>query len=203
MIGQMGSFDYPSAELDEPLDCYLHSYVSSRIVNLARSNPAQGLPVCIAATKLDGLALSLTPNTHSYNFRSAIIQGYAKVVTDVQEKLWAMELITNSVVPNRWRNTRVPPDQAEMQSTAVLKVRVVDGSAKVRQGDKSADPKDIGDADLVSRVWTGVVPVWQHFGEPIPSHENKKAVPEYLEAFITGSNQRNRTLSQEAVLGKE
>jgi hypothetical protein len=45
-------------------------------------------------------------------------------VEDVDEKLWAMELITNSVVPDRWKHTRVPPNNAEMQSTQILKVKV-------------------------------------------------------------------------------
>lgn len=37
MIGQMGSFERPSADEDEQLDCYLHSYVSSQMTNLART----------------------------------------------------------------------------------------------------------------------------------------------------------------------
>ena len=83
MIGQMGSFDYPSADINEPLDCYLHGYVSSRIMNLARESQ-RGLPICVAASKVDGLILSLTPNSHSYNYRSAILHGYASVVTNVR-----------------------------------------------------------------------------------------------------------------------
>lgn len=78
LTGQMGSFEYPSADIGEPLDCYLHGYVSSRIVNLARAAEGEGLPVCIVASKVDGLVLSLTPNSHSYNYRSAILHGYAK-----------------------------------------------------------------------------------------------------------------------------
>ena len=200
LIGQMGSFEYPSAGLDEPLDCYLHGYVSSRIVNMARNSSA-GLPVCIAATKVDGLVLTLTPNTHNYNFRSAILHGYATLVTDVEEKLWAMELITNSVVPDRWKNTRIPPDQAEMSSTAILKVRIADGSGKIRGGNKSADPKDIGNTELTDRVWTGVIPVWECFGEPVPSSENKVSpVPQYIDTFVTRSTERNRSLSENSAL---
>jgi len=104
----MGSFSRPSASLSDPLDLYLHGYVSSRIMNLS-SPLSKGLPVCICASKVDGLVLSLTPYSHNYNYRSAILFGHAKVVEDVEETLWAMELITNSVVSDRWRNTRVPP----------------------------------------------------------------------------------------------
>lgn len=58
---------------------------------------------------MDGLVLALTPNNHSYNYRSAILNGYATPVVDIPEKLWAMEKITNGVVPDRWNNSRVPP----------------------------------------------------------------------------------------------
>lgn len=203
MIGQMGSFDYPSADIDEPLDCYLHGYVSSRIMNLARVAEGEGLPVCIAASKVDGLVLSLTPNSHSYNYRSAILHGYAKLVTDEKEKLWAMELITNSVVPNRWANTRVPPDGAEMSSTAILKVKIVDGSGKICDGGASDERKDKDNEEITSRVWTGVVPVWETYGEPIPSPDNKvKGVPEHIKSYVTSMNERNRAYATSAAKGE-
>jgi len=111
LIGQMGSFTHPSNTLSDPLDLYLHGYVSSRIMNLSRSSP-KGLPLCVCASKVDGLVLSLTPNSHNYNYRSAVLFGHATLVENTEEKLWAMELITNSVVPDRWRHTRVPPVSA-------------------------------------------------------------------------------------------
>ena len=85
MIGQMGSFEYPSAGLDEPLDCYIHGYISARMMNLARASDGQGLPLCITATKVDGLILALTPFSHSYNYRSAVLHGYGTLVTDEEE----------------------------------------------------------------------------------------------------------------------
>jgi hypothetical protein len=96
MMGQMGSFDRPSAGLGDVLDLYLHryltfftftisfysyypsarifpqtnhpikSYVSSRIINLVRASEPEGLPITIAATHLDGLVLALTPNSRKY-----------------------------------------------------------------------------------------------------------------------------------------
>lgn len=78
--------------------------------------------------------LTLTPNSHNYNYRSAVLHGVATLVTDTAEKLWAMELITNSVCPGRWHNSRVPPDAAEMSSTQIMRMRVESGSAKFREG---------------------------------------------------------------------
>lgn len=199
MVGQMGSFDYPSADIDEPLDCYLHGYVSSRIMNLSRASE-EGLPVCVAASKVDGLVLSLTPNSHSYNYRSAILHGYAKPVTDEAEKVWAMRLMTNSVVANRWENSRIPPDSAEMSSTVILKVNIVDGSGKIRDGGVSDERKDTENAEVTGRVWTGVVPVWETFGQPIPSLENKISdVPDHIASFVDGKNEENRAYAEGAV----
>ncbi|KAJ5577443.1 uncharacterized protein N7459_006407 [Penicillium hispanicum] len=200
MIGQMGSFEYPSADITEPLECYLHGYVSSRIMNLARNSEGDGLPICVAASKVDGLVLSLTPNSHSYNYRSAILHGYAELVTDEEEKLWAMKLITNSVVTNRWDNSRVPPDRAEMSSTVILKVKIMDGSGKIRDGGVSDERKDKDNDAVTSRIWTGVVPVWETFGEPLPSSENQVAeVPEHISSFIATQNAQNRALAEDAV----
>lgn len=61
-------------------DCYLHGYVSSGIMKQARGNADSGLAITIAATKVDGIVLSLTPNSHSYNYRSAVLFGYGSLV---------------------------------------------------------------------------------------------------------------------------
>ena len=107
MIGTMGSFAYPSADLNDPLyvlfhavscsgvaeskpqgradqdvqrDCYLHGYVSAGLMKRARESSEGGLAITIAATKVDGIVLSLTPNSHSYNYRSAVLFGHGSIV---------------------------------------------------------------------------------------------------------------------------
>ncbi|RYP47959.1 hypothetical protein DL768_006056 [Monosporascus sp. mg162] len=211
MIGQMGSFSRPSADTGDVLDLYLHGYVSSQIMNLARgswgrdgdgdeNNKEPGLPLSVAATHVDGLVLSLTPNSHSYNYRSAVVFGRAVPVTDAAEKLWAMELITNSVVRDRWRHTRVPPTPAEMQSTAVLRVAVAAGSAKIRTGMPGGDSRaDVGDPALVARVWTGVVPLHPVAEEPLPAPGNGVAqVPAYLTEYVADFNDHAKKTALEA-----
>lgn len=64
-----------------------------------------------------------------------------------------MQLITNGVVPDRWRHTRTPPTGAEVQSTRILKVVVVSGSGKVREGGPEDGVADRGDEELGGRVW--------------------------------------------------
>lgn len=199
LIGQMGSFSRPSASLGDPLDCYLHGYVSSRIMNLSRGSNSPGLPVCIAASKVDGLVLTLTPNSHNYNYRSAVLFGYASLVDDVDEKLWAMELITNSVVSDRWKHTRVPPNAAEMSSTQILRVKIDSGSAKVREGVPNDEKVDLNDAAVTGSVWTGVLPLYETFGEPVPGPYNEvKEVPEHVLAYRSSFNTENKAYAEAA-----
>lgn len=192
MIGQMGSFERPSADTGDVLDLYLHGYVSSRVMNLSRQaadGTAEGLLMTVAASHVDGLVLALTPNSHSYNYRSAVLFGHATMVTDVAEKLYAMELITNSVVRDRWRHTRVPPNGAEMQSTSVLKLKIAAGSAKIRSGPPGDDKADAENEKLLDRVWTGVVPVQTTLGEPIPGPLNRLGKPPgYLNDYVQEFN---------------
>lgn len=84
-----------------------------------------------------------------------------------------MEKITNGVVDDRWPNTRIPPTKTEMTSTQIIKVRVVDASAKVRAGWPSDDKADMKNDELRAKTWVGVVPTWIACGAPVPSPDNK------------------------------
>lgn len=197
MIGEMAQF--PG---DEEFHCYLHGYVSSRLMRLADDavkRGEDGLPLCVAATKVDGLVLTLTPNSHNYNYRSAVIHGFGTIVDTDEEKLWAMEVITNSVVPDRWANTRIPPDAAEMQSTRILKVKVAAASGKVREGVPNDEKKDLKREDVLNKVWTGVIPLYETFGEPQPGPYNRvKEAPEHVEGYILSKNEINERYAYDA-----
>ncbi|KAL9117188.1 MAG: hypothetical protein Q9187_006278, partial [Circinaria calcarea] len=208
MLGHMGNFSSPDADpATEPLDLYIHGYISSRLMRLPENAPERidteesGLPVCVSAAHLDGIVLALTPFHNSMNYRSAVLHGYAQPVTGAEEKLWAMQLITEGILPGGWNNARVPPTQAELQSTQILRVRVKSASAKVRAGGPSEDRKDLKDAELRKRVWTGVVPVWEMWGEPIKAEENEKegGLPEYIRRVEESGNEARRSHAERAV----
>lgn len=201
MIGQMGSFAHPSADLDEPLHCYLHGYVSMRMANLARSD--DGLPMTIAATKVDGLVLSLTPYSHNYTYRSAVLFGHAQVVTDAEEKLFAMRLITDSVMSGRWEGTRTPPNGGELGATAILRVKIAGGSGKISDKGPNDKKEDLETEDVTSRVWAGVAPVWEVIGQPIPTKTNAvKVLPEYMDSFLREENEANEQHAKEVAKAK-
>lgn len=202
MIGQMGLFSQPElTDLNQCLDLYLHGSISARISNLCQEavdRGEDGLRLCLAATKVDGLVLAHTPFHHSYNFRSAVLHGYAQVVDDPDEKLYALRLITNKVVPTRWENTRTPPNEIEMQSTHILRVTVQSGSAKLRSGTPNADRKDLQHPEVLRKFWSGVVPVFETFGAPISGPLNKADIPQHVTDFVKESNTRNQRNAAQA-----
>jgi hypothetical protein len=190
---------------------YLHGHISSRFFKLAStsansSNKSQhweedglpGLPVCICATHVDGLVLALTPFNHSINYRSAVIHGYASLVTDPEEKNYAFHLITDNVIPDRWVNTRVPLTEAEAKATGVVKVQVVSASAKVRAHTVSNDKTDLENDAVREKVWTGVIPAYVKYGEPVPARENAvDFVPPHVAKWIEETNTKGEAYSRE------
>jgi hypothetical protein len=174
-------------------------------MNVTRKNAADGkpgLPICVAASRVDGLVLALSPNSHSYNYRSAVLFGHAMPVTDVGEKLWAMEQITNKVVPSRWENTRVPPNAAEMSSTQILKVTVESASAKIRDGPPGDEQCDLQDDAVMGRVWTGFVPLVEQFLEPVSSTYNRaEAVPNHVTEYVELANQEEMDYANKIIKG--
>ncbi|KAL0934245.1 flavin-nucleotide-binding protein [Colletotrichum truncatum] len=192
MLGQMASFARPSADEGNVLDLYLHGYVSSRLMHTSRdvmNDSPEGMPVCVAASHVDGLVMALTPNSHSYNYRSAVLFGFAAVVNDHAERMFAMELITNGVVPGSWSNTRLPPNNAELSSTSVLKVTITTGSAKIRSGPPADEKNDKENVKVVNKVWSGVVPVYQTLGKPVPGPYNVVDTPSYITDFVKDRNE--------------
>ena len=155
--------------------------------------------MCVAATKVDGIVLSLTPHSHSYNYRSVVLYGYGELVDSVEEKLYALQLITNSVIQDRWANSRIPPDGAEMQSTVILRVKVIGGSGKIRDGVPHDEVKDTSREDLTGNIWTGVVPLWETYGAPVPGPLNRvREVPEHITVCTAEVNQKNEEYARNA-----
>lgn len=200
MIARVGSFNGEEAAV------YVHGYVSARMfrpqtghVPDQQQQPAEaGLPVCIAATKIDNLVLALTPFNHSYDYRSAVVHGTAHLLdpgtrarpANRDEITFALRLITDGMVAERWANTRAP-DEAEIAATRVLKVRIDSASAKVRDSGVSDDAKDLRSEGTTARVWTGVIPYVEVLGEPRAAGTNRVVgTPSYIEEHVRAHNEK-------------
>lgn len=203
MLGCTGNFAAPNADPNtSEQDIYIHGYVSGRIFKSGKEAEGEGLPITVAASHIDGLVLALAPFHNSCNYRSAIAYGYASLVTDPEERNYAMTLITNNLLPSRWEKSRNPPTAAELNSTSILRVKVASASAKVRAGGPHDDRADLKDEALRGGIWTGVVPVWLQWGEPIPGADNgykEGECEEYIERWRVGENQKNRIHAYKAI----
>lgn len=128
-------------------------------------------PICVTVTLIDELVLARSGFHHSVNHRSVVVLGTAEVVVDADERLAALEAITDHVVPGRWGELR-PPTRKELLATAVVRLPLDEASAKVRSGPPVDEPEDV-DAD----VWAGVVPVTTGFGAPVAGPDVAAATP--------------------------
>lgn len=121
-----------------------------------------GQQVCVTVTHLDGLVCARSVFNHSMNYRSAVVFGVARLVTDPEEKLLALRTITEHLVPGQWSYVR-QPSKKELAATSALALPLTEASVKIRSGGPSDEPEDY-ELDL----WAGVVPVTSGFGEPEP-----------------------------------
>jgi uncharacterized protein len=137
---------------------YLHGSAASRTVR----SLGEGIDMCATVTLVDGFVLARSAFRHSINYRSVVIMGKARLVTDQKEMIEALRVFTNHLVPGRWEEVR-PPNETEMMRTTVLSLPLDEASAKVRSG----PPLDLED-DYAVPVWAGVVPIATKVGDPVP-----------------------------------
>jgi uncharacterized protein len=140
---------------------------------------AAGKQVCVTITLLDGLVCARAVFHHSMNYRSAVIFGSPRLVDDPEEKLAALEAVTNHLVPGRWDHARTPT-RKELAATAVLALPLDEASVKIRSGGPKDDPEDYD-----TPIWAGVLPSALAFGpaEPDPALKDGVAVPEHIAAL--------------------
>ena len=136
---------------------YIHGSAASRMLRQMKD----GVPVCITVTLLDGLVLARSIFNHSMNYRSVVVLGKATLVDDPAEKLAALRLLSEHILPGRWDDSR-QPNERELKATSVLRVPIEEFSAKVRQGPAIDDEED-----YAFPTWAGVVPLEMVAGEPI------------------------------------
>ena len=140
-------------------DLYLHGSVASRMMRTLKD----GVPVSISVAIVDGLVLGRSILSHSMNYRSVVLFGTAEPVTDEQEKRRALEAVTAHYLPERWQHIR-PPNEAEWAQTQLLRVPIVEGSAKIRTG----PPIEETEEDYSIDAWAGVVPLRVTASDPVP-----------------------------------
>jgi hypothetical protein len=154
----------------------LHGSVASRLVRHVRT----GEPICVTVTEVDGLVLARSAFETSMNYRSVVVLGTGREITEPGERLAALRAISEAVLPGRWDDVR-PPDDTELRRTMVVAVAIEQCSAKVSAGHPE-DPEHEWDLP----VWAGRVPLRRAAGAPEPSPDLRDGieVPDYLRTWV-------------------
>jgi nitroimidazol reductase NimA-like FMN-containing flavoprotein (pyridoxamine 5'-phosphate oxidase superfamily) len=168
-------FVIPTSYGRKDANLYIHGSAASRMLRQMKD----GVPVCVTVTLLDGLVLARSIFNHSMNYRSVVVLGKAVLVDDPEEKLEALRILSEHIIPGRWEDVRQPNDR-ELKATSVLRLPIEEFSAKVRQGPVIDDEEDYS-----FPTWSGVVPLNTVVGEPIPDARlvPPQEVPAYVKSY--------------------
>jgi len=154
---------------------YWHGSAASRMVR----HLAEGHPLCLTVSHFDGMVMARSAFHHSVNYRSAMLFGTARAITDPEAKTRHLKAFMERWFPGRWDELRSIHAQ-ELKATTVLSMAIDEASTKMRAG----PPKD-DEEDYALPIWAGVLPLNTVVGEPEPCPRLAEGVaaPAYLRAF--------------------
>ena len=134
----------------------IHGASSSRMIRRLQ----EGGEACITLSLIDGWVLARSAFHHSVNYRSVMLFGRPRLVSEEAEKRAALDALMEKIEPGRSAKVRAPNTQ-ELKATSVLAFPIAEASAKRRSGPPGDDPEDMDHP-----VWAGVVPLRLIAGEP-------------------------------------
>ncbi|MBP8294242.1 MAG: pyridoxamine 5'-phosphate oxidase family protein [Caldilineaceae bacterium] len=154
----------------------LHGAPASRLLK----HIVAGNPIAIAVTLVDGLVLARSVFHSSMNYRSAVLFGHGRILDGDDEKLAALEAITEHLARGRWIDARRPTQQ-ELDATIVVAVAIDSASAKVRTGPPGDD-----EDDYALPIWAGVLPFQLQPQTPVPDPRlaDDIAIPTYVTNYV-------------------
>ena len=145
----------------------LHGSVVSRLMK----NLADGLPCCITITHLDGLVLARSAFNSSMNYRSLMVFGTARLISDEKEKKRGFDILVEHLLPGRLADLR-QSTRKELNATTLLALPLETFSIKSSNG-----PPDDAKRDVDTPIWAGVIPLELKAGEPEPAPDMVADVP--------------------------
>jgi nitroimidazol reductase NimA-like FMN-containing flavoprotein (pyridoxamine 5'-phosphate oxidase superfamily) len=175
-------FVLPTIHLRLGDELFIHGSAASRMLEHA----GLGARLCVTITLVDGIVLARSAFHHSMNYRSVVILGQARLVTERAEKLSAFAALLDRFAPGRSVRARAP-NERELKATHLLAIPIAEASAKLRTGGPIDD-----EADLSLPLWAGVIPVRLEAqtaevalpiapGEPLPALGFPFAAPRSVE----------------------
>jgi hypothetical protein len=128
---------------------YLHGARKARVIRMVEGSER----ICLNVTLLDGIVLARSAFNSSMNYRSVTVFGTPSLVEGSAEKLRAMKVISEHLMPGRWDELRAPHEN-EVDMTGVIAVKIDAASAKVSTGMPVDEPDD-----YAIPVWAGILPL--------------------------------------------
>lgn len=150
----------------------LHGSIASRLVK----NLAAGLRCCVTVTHFDGLVYARSTFNSSMNYRSVMVFGVARPITDPDEKRSGIQALVDHLMPGRRSDLRKSTVK-ELNATSLLSLPIETFSTKCRMG-----PPSDSKSDMDTPIWAGVVPMTLTTGEPVDAPDILPGVvrPDYL-----------------------
>ncbi len=124
--------------------------------------------VSLTVTHMDGLVLARSVFHHSFNYRSVTVFGKPRKIENDDEKMTALEIITENIIHGRWKEARIP-NEKELKATLVVAVDIQEAALKERSG----GPVDEAE-DYALDIWAGEVPIRTQAGYPISDPNSPK-----------------------------
>jgi nitroimidazol reductase NimA-like FMN-containing flavoprotein (pyridoxamine 5'-phosphate oxidase superfamily) len=167
----------PTLQWREGEEVFWHGSSASRMLETCEE-----ADVCLTVTIIDGFVLARSAFHHSANYRSVMVMGKARKITDIDEKRKRLTNFVNGLYPGRWDLLR-PATAQELKATTVLALPLTEASAKIRSG----PPKD-DEEDYVLPIWAGVIPMKTQVLQPLDDPRNLKGIlpPDHATALDIG-----------------
>ena len=141
---------------------------------------ADGAPVAVSVTALDGILVARSGFESSFHYRSAVLFGAFEVISKAETNTY-LEALTDRFIPGRVAELR-PSTAKELAATLVLRLPIGadNWSCKIANG-WPEDP----DEDVAAGGWAGVVPMTVSYGEPLQAPDSDAELPASVRA-LTG-----------------
>ena len=147
-------------------DLLIHGSAASRLLRTARNSE-----ISVAITLIDSLVVARSAFHHSANYRSVVLFGVPKQITDDDEAYRALDVLVEALIPGRSGEVR-PHTRNEIKATSVLRLPITEASAKIRNGPPVDDEEDMD-----TEVWAGLLPIHTTFGEPSIAEDMRMDLP--------------------------
>jgi nitroimidazol reductase NimA-like FMN-containing flavoprotein (pyridoxamine 5'-phosphate oxidase superfamily) len=159
-------FVTPTAFWRQDDTLFWHGSAASRMIQ-----SVDGTEVCVTVSHLDGLVLARSAFHHSVEYRSVMLFGRARIVTDLAEKRAAARAFIERLYPGRSDDIRAASDN-ELKMISFVAFDIAEAAAKVRADGVRDEPHD-----YFLSTWAGVIPLTTVAGAPIADACLRPGIP--------------------------